>query len=87
MLRAAEPVLGRRGDLLLAHFLLGHDKGGNTASHERRTIYHRLAVPGHADRWEDTFLDAWTEYHAGARGDGRLLTLARTAARGDRMPP
>ena len=61
-LTAPEPVLGRRGDLLLAHFLLGHNKGGNTASHERRTIYYRLAVPGHADRWEDTFLDAWTEY-------------------------
>ena len=62
VLRPGKPVLGRRGDLLLAHFLLGHNKGGNTASHERRTIYYRLAVPGHAARWEDTFLDAWTEY-------------------------
>jgi hypothetical protein len=56
------PITGRRGDLLLAHFLLGHNKGGNTASHERRTIYYRLAVPGHTARWEQTFLDAWTEY-------------------------
>ena len=55
-------ITGRRGDLLLAHFLLGHNKGGNTASQVRRTIYYRLAVPGHPDRWEQTFLDAWTEY-------------------------
>jgi hypothetical protein len=51
-----------RGDLLLAHFLLGHNKGGNTARQTRRTIYYRLAVPGHADHWESTFLDAWAEY-------------------------
>ena len=56
------PITGRRGDLLLAHFLLGHNKGGNTASYERRTIYYRLAVPGHPERWDQTFLDAWTEY-------------------------
>jgi ectoine hydroxylase-related dioxygenase (phytanoyl-CoA dioxygenase family) len=55
-------VRGRRGDLLLAHFLLGHNKGGNTADHVRRTIYYRLAVPGHGDRWEQTFLNLWTEY-------------------------
>lgn len=55
-------VVGGRGDLLLAHYLLGHNKGGNTAAHTRRTIYYRLAVPGHADRWESTFLDRWTEY-------------------------
>src|SRR5207302_78793 len=27
------PITGGRGDLLLAHFLLGHNKGGNTGSH------------------------------------------------------
>jgi hypothetical protein len=64
-------VIGKRGDLLLAHFLLGHNKGGNMASHSRRTIYYRLAVSGHAAHWESTFLDPWTEYapvrHALAR--------------------
>jgi hypothetical protein len=55
-------VTGGRGDLLLAHYLLGHNKGGNIAAHVRRTIYYRLSVPGHADRWEWTFLDPWTEY-------------------------
>jgi ectoine hydroxylase-related dioxygenase (phytanoyl-CoA dioxygenase family) len=60
--RPSLPIYGRRGDLVLAHFLLGHNKGGNTARHVRRTIYYRLAVPGHAQRWDETFLDAWTEY-------------------------
>ena len=61
-LGAPVPITGGRGDLVLAHFLLGHNKGGNTAPHVRRTIYYRLAVPGHPQRWEQTFLDAWTEY-------------------------
>jgi hypothetical protein len=61
-LRSPVELLGGRGDALLAHFLLGHNKGGNTASGTRRTIYYRLAVPGHAERWESTFVDAWTEY-------------------------
>ena len=63
-LRPAVEVKGTRGDVILAHFLLGHNKGGNTADHVRRTIYYRLAVPGHATRWETTFLDPWTEYPA-----------------------
>ena len=61
-LGAPVPITGGRGDLVLAHFLLGHNKGGNTAPHVRRTIYYRLAVPGHPERWEQTFLNAWTEY-------------------------
>jgi ectoine hydroxylase-related dioxygenase (phytanoyl-CoA dioxygenase family) len=56
------PVLGGRGDLVLAHFLLGHNKGGNLAPTTRRTIYYRLAASGHRQRWDQTFLDAWTEY-------------------------
>lgn len=55
-------ILGERGEVLLAHFLLGHNKGGNTSAQTRRTIYYRLAADGHAERWESTFLDPWTEY-------------------------
>lgn len=55
-------VRGRRGDLLLAHFLTGHNGGGNTADHVRRTVYYRLATPGHPTRWETTFLDPLHEY-------------------------
>ncbi len=47
---------------MLAHFLTGHNKGGNTAAHVRRTIYYRLNVPGHTTRSDETRLDAWTEY-------------------------
>lgn len=63
------PVLGPpvelqlgRGDLLLSHYLLGHNKGGNTTDTVRRTIYFRLRTEDHETRWRDTLLDAWTEY-------------------------
>lgn len=57
-----EPLLARRGDVLLAHFLLGHNIGGNTSPDTRRILYYRLAAEGHGDRWADTFLDPLTEY-------------------------
>jgi hypothetical protein len=56
------PLLASRGDLLLAHFLLGHNIGGNTSDHVRRILYYRLAAAGHRDRWADTFTDPLTEY-------------------------
>ena len=61
-LRDQVPILARRGDLLLAHFLLGHNSGGNTTDRLRRITYYRLSCEGHDDRWEDTFLDAFAEY-------------------------
>jgi hypothetical protein len=63
-LRPAIFVTGDRGDLVLAHFLTGHNKGGNTASHVRRTIYYRLDVPGHGQRSQQTLTDPWVEYPA-----------------------
>ena len=57
-----EPLLARRGDVLLAHFLLGHNIGGNTSADTRRILYYRLAADGHAERWADTFRDPFTEY-------------------------
>lgn len=56
------PLLAQRGDLLLAHFLLGHNIGGNTRAATRRVLYYRLAADGHGERWADTFRDALTEY-------------------------
>jgi hypothetical protein len=56
------PVYARRGDLLLAHFLLGHNIGGNLTSEVRRIIYYRLSCRGHGDRWAATFLDVFAEY-------------------------
>jgi hypothetical protein len=55
-------VLANRGDLLLAHFLLGHNIGGNTSNRTRRIVYYRLSCPGHPSRWADTFTSAFTEY-------------------------
>ena len=55
-------VLANRGDLLLAHFLLGHNIGPNTSNRTRRIAYYRLSCPGHAFRWADTFISAFTEY-------------------------
>lgn len=61
-LGAPVPVLAERGDLLLAHFLLGHNSGGNETDRMRRIVYFRLSCEGHRTRWKETFLDPWTEY-------------------------
>jgi hypothetical protein len=60
-----EPVqiCGRRGDVLLAHYLLGHNIGGNYASSRtRRAVYWRLRSDGHAERWEEALQDEWVDY-------------------------
>ena len=41
LLREQVPVMAHRGDLLLAHFLLGHNSGGNTTDRVRRIAYYR----------------------------------------------
>jgi hypothetical protein len=48
--------------LLLAHFLLGHNIGGNVTDRVRRIVYCRLRCQGHEARWPETFLDAFAEY-------------------------
>jgi hypothetical protein len=55
-------VRGGPGDLLLSHYLTGHNKGGNTSAHVRRTIYFRLSVPGHEQRWEQALVDPLIEF-------------------------
>ena len=57
-----------RGDVVLAHFLLGHNKGGNTAAQNGGRSTTASPCPG-TERWEQTFLDAWTEYPAVRRAD------------------
>lgn len=61
-LGASVPVLAKRGDVVLAHFLLGHNSSGNETNQMRRIIYFRLAADGHRARWRETFLDPLTEY-------------------------
>ena len=36
-----EPLIAGRGDVLLAHYLLGHNIGGNTSADTRRILYYR----------------------------------------------
>lgn len=56
------PVLARRGDVVLAHYLLAHNQSGNLWSPLRRIAYYRLAAEGHRARWRETHLDAFAEY-------------------------
>lgn len=56
-------VTGRAGDLLLAHYLLGHNIGGNFASEiVRRMLYFRIMRAGHEDHEEAFLQDAWLEF-------------------------
>ena len=61
-LAAPEQVLGRAGDLLLAHYMLGHNMGGNASPTVRRVVYFRLRSETHAQRWQDCVQDALLEF-------------------------
>ncbi|MFD9889074.1 phytanoyl-CoA dioxygenase family protein [Amycolatopsis sp. NPDC059027] len=57
-----EQIRGRAGDLLLAHFLLGHNIGGNMTDRTRRALYFRLKRTGHDPRWQEFLQDPWLDY-------------------------
>jgi ectoine hydroxylase-related dioxygenase (phytanoyl-CoA dioxygenase family) len=59
---APEQILGRAGDLFLAHYLLGHNMGGNTSTLVRRVVYFRLHAEGHRTRWRTCVQDALFEF-------------------------
>jgi len=62
-LPAPEQVTGHAGDLLLAHYLLGHNIGGNYESGQtRRALYFRISSSGHASHREQFLQDTWLEY-------------------------
>ena len=62
-LPAPQQVTGRAGDLLLAHYLLGHNIGGNFESQQtRRALYFRISSAGHAARRAEFLQDAWLDY-------------------------
>jgi hypothetical protein len=55
-------ILGGPGDLLLAHYMLGHNIGGNYESETvRRAVYFRLRRGGHEQRWRDCLCDELLE--------------------------
>lgn len=55
-------VLGRAGDLLLAHYLLGHNTGGNTSAVTREMVYFRLRREGHRERWREFVREPLSEF-------------------------
>jgi hypothetical protein len=55
-------VVGRAGDLLLAHYLLGHNIGGNVSAVTREVVYFRLRREGHRERWREFVQDALFEF-------------------------
>jgi len=57
-----EQVTGEPGDLLLAHYLLGHNIGGNTSPTVRRAVYFRVKRAGHDPRWREFLTDPWLDY-------------------------
>jgi hypothetical protein len=61
-MEAPEQVLGQAGDVLLAHYLLGHNMGGNTSALVRRVVYFRLQAEGHRTRWRECVQDPLFEF-------------------------
>ncbi|MBC6457602.1 phytanoyl-CoA dioxygenase family protein [Actinomadura sp. HBU206391] len=57
-----ERIHGRAGDVLLAHYLLGHNIGGNTSDAVRRALYFRVKRSGHDPRWREFLQDPWLDY-------------------------
>lgn len=57
-----EQITGGPGDLLLAHYLLGHNIGGNTSPAVRRAVYYRIKRAGHDARWREFLTDPWLDY-------------------------
>ncbi len=58
-----EQVKGRAGDLLLAHYLLGHNIGGNYESGQtRRALYFRISAKDHESHRNEFLQDPWRDY-------------------------
>ena len=58
-----EQIRGRAGDLLLAHYLLGHNIGGNYESEQtRRALYFRVSALDHAAHRNEFLQDPWLDY-------------------------
>jgi ectoine hydroxylase-related dioxygenase (phytanoyl-CoA dioxygenase family) len=55
-------VLERAGDVLLTHYLLGHNIGGNISDTVRRVAYFRLEAKGHRERWRECVQDPFREF-------------------------
>ena len=65
-------MVGRAGDLLLAHYLLGHNIGGNTSAVTREVVYFRLRRAGHKGRWREFVQDTLLEFEPVRAAASRL---------------
>ncbi len=61
-LGAGLQITGRAGDLILAHYLLGHTVAPNLAPHVRYAVFFRLRALGHRERQEAALGDPWLEW-------------------------
>ena len=57
-----EQIVGRAGDMVLAHYLLGHNMGGNLSDTVRRAIYFRLRSAQHRQEWQANVADPLREF-------------------------
>jgi hypothetical protein len=55
-------ITGKAGDLLLAHYLLGHNIGGNISRVIRRAVYFRLKRDDHVSHWRESLQDPWRDF-------------------------
>jgi hypothetical protein len=55
-------VTAQPGDLLLAHYLLGHNIGGNVSDTVREALYYRLKRSDHRARWRNAVQDPLLEF-------------------------
>ena len=55
-------VTARAGDLLLAHYLLGHNMGGNVSDTVREVLYYRLRREHHRARWREVVQNPLLEF-------------------------
>ncbi len=67
----SEPVsvVGRAGDLVLAHYLLLHGTGIHTGPHVRYVVFFRLKTPHYLDLGDAPLTDPWLEWPAFPPGD------------------
>ncbi len=56
------PITGKAGDLFLAHYLLGHNIGGNLSDQTRKVLYFRLRTTDHQKNWKDCVTDPFFEF-------------------------
>ncbi len=73
-----EQATGKAGDVYFAHYLLGHNIGGNVSDTTRKVAYFRLHATGHRDRWRLCIRDPLLEYEPVRRAlaESRFATNA-----------